>query len=286
MPLSRIGTHKITRRSRGPEKKVTKSKSIAALSAIILGLGAHATSSRALESQLILVLSVASASTALEEIATEYMQRSGNRVRVSIGSSGTLARQIMQGAPADIYLSAAVSWIDNLQREGLLDPNHIGPIARNRLVFVSPTDTPDFGLLDLSKPLDVMKRLDGGRLAMGDPAHVPAGRYAQEALEKLGLWPAVRDHLALHVNVRAVLAMVERGETPLGVIYATDAVLSRNVSLAAIVPGEAHLPINYIAAVIADRGSPGTIEFFDTLFSLLLRTYSSVTDLVSQHPGP
>ncbi len=225
------------------------------------------------ETKHVLVLAAASAAAALNDIVEKYQIETGTSVRVSISSSGTLARQIMQGAPANIYVSAAQDWIDTLTASGHIDPSQTQILARNRLVIVRPrTESmpwPRTGnasrLLSTSKPVDVLRRLDGGRLAIGDPAHVPAGRYAQEALENLGLWAAVRDHLARQVNVRAVLAMVERGETPLGIVYATDAALSRKVSLAAIIPPESHTPIIYAAAVINGHASPAALDFYNYL---------------------
>lgn len=190
---------------------------------------------------------------------------------MSTGSSGTLARQIMQGAPADIYISAAEDWTNQLISTGNVRTGQTQQLARNRLVFVSPISlTPGSAssrLLNTSKPLEFLGRLDGGRLAVGDPVHVPAGRYAQQALEHLGLWAAVRDRLARQVNARAVLAMVERGETPLGIVYATDAALSQNVKLAAIVPPESHEPIVYTAALLSGSHRPQAREFYNFLRS-------------------
>ena len=217
------------------------------------------------ETKHVLVLAAASASAALNDIVEKYQTETGTSVRMSISSSGTLARQIMQGAPANIYVSAAQDWIDTLTASGHIDPSQTQILARNRLVIVSPRTENASRLLSTSKPVDVLRSLDGGRLAIGDPAHVPAGRYAQEALENLGLWAAVRDHLARQVNVRAVLAMVERGETPLGIVYATDAALSRKVSLAAIIPPESHTPIIYAAAVIKGHASPAALDFYNYL---------------------
>ena len=121
------------------------------------------------------------------------------------------------------------------------------------------------GLLDLTKPIVFLNQLNDGRLAIGDPLHVPAGQYAQQALENLGLWPAVRDRLARQINVRAVLAFVERGESPLGIIYATDAALSNAAKIRAIIPSEVHDPIVYSAAVVAGRNRPDVRQFFNAL---------------------
>lgn len=213
----------------------------------------------------ILVLSAASASTVVRDIAEDFSRRTGINIRLSIASSGTLARQITQGAPADIYVSASEQWVKSLSASGDLSRNHIRPLMRNRLVIVAPAQSSLSTLLDLTKPVAVLAALDGGRLAMGDPSHVPAGQYGELALLTLGLWPAVRDRMAYQVNVRAVLAMVERGETPLGVVYATDAALSDKVKIAAVVPAEAHPPIQYVAAILTNRVRPETVSFLEDL---------------------
>jgi len=221
----------------------------------------------AVAAERVLILSASSISTAVQEIADQISVRDGIEVRVSAASSGTLARQVSQGAPADLYISASPEWIERLTIEGKLDSDFIRPIARNRLVFVRPMPLSRVPLLDLSKPLDVLDALSAGRLAIGDPNHVPAGAYAQSALQNLQLWAAVRDRLAPQANVRAVLAMVERKETSLGIVYATDAALSRRVSIAAIIPAEAQPPIVYAAALIQGRRSEAATSVFEALSS-------------------
>lgn len=235
---------------------------------LILGLGSTPNNAQAIDSERILVLSAASAAPAIQDIADRFFSETDVDVRISIASSGTLARQIRQGAPADIYVSASQSWIDLLSDEGYLDTDRIQPLARNRLVFVGPAKSFDTALLDLSDPAAVARRLADGRLAIGDPTHVPAGVYAKETLESLRLWPVVNDRLALQTNVRAVLALVERGETQLGIVYATDAALSKGIRLAAIVPSSSHSPIVYTAAVLTAATNPRTEDFFESLKSM------------------
>lgn len=220
---------------------------------------------RSFAADRILVLSAASAGPAITEIASDFSRTTGLDVRVAIGSSGTLARQIQQGAPADIYVSASMDWIETLTGESHLSSQYTGPLLRNRLVMISPTTVQPGALLDLSKPVDLLSRLSSGRLAIGDPAHVPAGHYARQAIENLGLWPAVRDRLARQTNVRAVLALVERGEAPLGIVYATDLALSNSVKIAAIVPASSHDPITYGVAILRDRDHSGAVQFYNAL---------------------
>jgi molybdate transport system substrate-binding protein len=221
----------------------------------------------------VLILSAASAAPALRDILATSGAATSPDVRVSVASSGTLARQIERGAPADIYISAAPAWIELLDGKGLLDREFIRPLVRNRLVLVGPmSGGTGLGMLDVRKPLALLSALDGGRLALGNPAHVPAGLYGKAALENLGLWPAVRDRLALQANVRAVLAMVERGETPLGLVYATDAALSPHVRVRGIIPADAHPPIAYFAAVLSGRATSDVLAVFESLFSARSRT--------------
>jgi molybdate transport system substrate-binding protein len=235
--------------------------------ALLLGLCAHCNFAEAIDNKRIIVLSAASAAPAVQDLAARFKDRTGTDIRVSIASSGTLARQIRMGAPADLYISASTRWIDQLIADGFLDRARTLPLARNRLVFIRPSETSNTPLINLSKPFDVANQLNGGRLAIGDPAHVPAGTYAQNALQNLGLWPAVRGQLARQSNVRGVLAMVERGETPLGIVYATDAALSNGVRLAAIIPASAHNPIVYSAAVLSVSTNPQATIFFHELTS-------------------
>ena len=202
----------------------------------------------------VLVLSAASTASALTEIAQEFEDQSNITVRVSPGSSGTLARQIKLGAPADIYVSASNEWTDQLVASGHLEQGTTRTLIRNRLVFVAPIDARTTGLIDLTKPIHLIDRLDGSRLSMGDPAHVPAGQYAKEALKALGLWTALRDRLSLHTNVRVVLAFVERSEAPIGIVYATDVMLSAKDS--------AHEPIVYTSSILRGKRTPDVIAFY------------------------
>ncbi|MDG2243036.1 MAG: molybdate ABC transporter substrate-binding protein [Rhodospirillaceae bacterium] len=222
---------------------------------------------QAADATRVLILSASSAAPVVQELASQFTDQSGVSVLVSIGSSGALARQINQGAPADIYISASPQWTDQLVSRGRLDQRHIAPLARNQLVLVGPNSSRQTGVLNVSKPLEILRRLDGGRMAIGDPSHVPAGHYAKEAIANLGIWPAVRDRLALQSNVRAVLAMVERGETPLGIIYATDAALSDHIRLAAIIPPELHAPIEYSVSVLTGRDLAPVMAFYRNLLS-------------------
>jgi molybdate transport system substrate-binding protein len=165
-------------------------------------------------------------------------------LRLSFAASSALARQIEQGAPADLFLSADEPWMDYLSQRGLIVPQtRIAPLG-NTLVLVAPTG--GVPPLTLERGTDLAPLLGpAGRLSVGDPAHVPAGRYAQAALEWMGAWPALAPRLARAENVRAALLLVERGEAPLGIVYATDALAARGVRVVARFPAESHPPIVY-----------------------------------------
>jgi molybdate transport system substrate-binding protein len=183
---------------------------------------------------------------------------------VVAASSATLARQIEHGAPADLFVSASTEWMDHLEAYALVTPSSRQVLVGNSLVLVAHAR--DAAPLDLAAEASLSERLGSGRLAVGDPAHVPAGRYAREALDALGLWAHVAARLAPAGDVRAALALVERGEAPLGVVYATDAEASDGVTVVASFPAESHSPVWYPMATVAGRSArPGVPQTVDCL---------------------
>lgn len=194
------------------------------------------------------VFAAASLAEALRDLAGQWAARGHPAPRLSLAASSALARQIEQGAPADLFLSADETWMDHLQRCGLIvDASRLSPIG-NRLVLVAPAGRAP--AVDLRRGTDLAALLGrGGRLAVGDPAHVPAGRYAQAALQWLGQWATLAPRLARAENVRAALLLVERGEAALGIVYATDAVASRGVQVVGSFPAGSHEPVTYPFAV-------------------------------------
>ncbi len=189
------------------------------------------------------VFAAASLSEALRELAREWTARGTPAPRLSFAASSALARQIEQGAPADLFLSADEPWMDYLAERGLIVPSsRISPVG-NALVLVGGAGVRP---VVLERGTELRALLGpSGRLAMGDPAHVPAGRYARAALEWMGQWDAVSPRLARAENVRAALLLVERGEAPLGVVYATDAAASPGLRVLGTFPPESHPPITY-----------------------------------------
>jgi molybdate transport system substrate-binding protein len=218
------------------------------------------------ESQKITVFAAASTTNAVTEIAKLFEKSHPVVVRLSFASSSTLAKQIEKGAPADILLSANPKWMDYLAGKGAIVASSRTDLLGNRIVLIAPRDS-SLGRLTVDRTLNLANLLGEGRLAMGDPDHVPAGIYGKQALEKLGLWDSVKDQVARAKDVRAALVLVERGETPLGEVYATDAAISDKVKIVGMFPEDSHPPIIYPVAVTADSKNAAAGEFIKFLQS-------------------
>jgi molybdate transport system substrate-binding protein len=213
----------------------------------------------------IVVFAAASLTDAVGEIARACREKSGHELTLSFASSSTLARQVENGAAADIFLSADEEWMTYLDARELVVKDWWSRPIGNRLVLVAPADEPVS--VKIERGVDFAALLGGGRLATGDPAHVPVGRYAQQALEYLGAWRVVEPRLARAENVRAALALVERGEAPLGIVYATDARAAMNVRVVGEFPEESHAAIRYSFAILAGRDRAEVREAFAFLTS-------------------
>lgn len=203
----------------------------------------------------ILVFAAASLKNALDEVNAGFAAQ----VVTSYAASSALARQIEGGAPAQVFISADVDWMDYVAARGLLLPGTRRDLLGNRLVWIVPASA-----ALPAEPLAALGRLD--RLALADPRHVPAGKYAKAALEKSGAWPSVAGRVAAAENVRAALALVARGESPLGIVYETDAMAEPKVRVAGRIEAGAHPPIVYPAAAL--RGaSPAAAAYLAYLAS-------------------
>jgi molybdate transport system substrate-binding protein len=212
----------------------------------------------------LVVLGASSLTDVLNEIGPAFTAKTHRAVTLSYAASSALARQIEAGAPADVFVSADTEWMDYLQARNLIDPSSRRNVVGNRLVLISPADstvsikiTPHFALAKL---------LGDGRLATGNPDSVPVGKYARSALTKLGVWSEVQDKIAAADNVRAALALVARGEAPLGIVYRTDALIEKKVRIVADFPANSHEPIVYPAAATA-RDHVGAADFVKFLSS-------------------
>lgn len=216
------------------------------------------------------VFAAASLKNALDAAVTAYEKQSGDTVRVSYGASSALARQIEAGAPADLFISADLRWMDYLQGRGLIQPRSRRNLLGNELVLVAPVAS---GVkIELAPGVDLRSHLQRGPLAMADPAAVPAGIYGKAALTRLGVWDSVKSKVARAADVRAALRLVARGEAPLGIVYRTDAAAEPKVEIAAVFPPDSYPPVIYPAALIASA-KPDAARLFAFLSSPAARPY-------------
>lgn len=212
----------------------------------------------------LVIFAAASLKNALDEIAVAWSKQAGRPMpRISYASSSTLAKQMEQGAPADLFVSADLDWMDYAQAKGLVRPDTRVNLLGNRIVLVAPRAS---SLTAVPITADGLSRaLAGGRLATGNLESVPVGKYGKAALEKLGAWSAVKDHVAQAENARAALLLVSRGEAPLGLVYATDAAADPGVRIVATFPPGSHPPIVYPAALAKESGNADGRGFLDFL---------------------
>jgi molybdate transport system substrate-binding protein len=205
------------------------------------------------------VFAAASTASAMDEVVARFNADAQTPGRAAYAASSTLAKQIANGAPASVYLSANAAWMDYLEAEGDIVPDSRGDLLGNTLVLVA---APTFEeAIDLKDPASLPEALGEARLAVGDPDHVPAGQYAMAALTSLGAWPELEGRLARASDARATLALVARGEAPLGIVYETDAAISPEVRVVGRFPAENHPPIVYPVAAVAGREA-GAAERF------------------------
>jgi molybdate transport system substrate-binding protein len=218
-----------------------------------------------------LIFAAASLKNALDEAAINYGRESGKPVpRISYAASNTLAKQIEAGAPADVFVSADLDWMDYLAAKNLIRPETRVNLLANRIVLVAPMDSTM--QVSLTPGLDLAAALKGGRLAMANVDAVPAGKYGKAALEKLGAWDGVKSSIAQADNVRGALLLVSRGEAPLGIVYQTDAASDPNVRIIATFPQDTHPPIVYPVAVTKDATHAGAAAFVTWLRSATARS--------------
>ena len=221
---------------------------LAALVGLALGAAVLPNASRADEP--VVVFAAASLKNALDEAVTAWGKETGQTAKVSYAGSNALAKQLESGAPADLFFSADQAWMDYAQKNGTILPQTRVDLLRNAIVLIAPKDSS--AKVELTNGGELAKALGDGRLAMGNVEAVPAGKYGKAALEKLGAWDGVKDRIAQAENVRAALLLVSRGEAPLGIVYATDAVADPSVKVVATFPADSHAPIVYPIARTKD----------------------------------
>lgn len=235
---------------------ITRRAAAAAFASMLL-LGAGAVCA---QSQDLTVFAAASLQNAFEEIGRAFQQKTGRAVKFSFAASSALARQIEQGAPASVFVSADEQWMDYLQQRKLIATDSRKSLLGNRLVLIVPAASS--ANLDIKPNFDFAALLGGeGRWATGDPSNVPVGRYAQEALTKLGVWSFAQTRLVRTENVRVALAFVERGEAAAGIVYETDAAVSPKVKVAGVFPADSYTPVSYPVAVIGKNDNASARDF-------------------------
>ena len=239
---------------------------VAALSAV-LWLGAGGTRS-AHAAPGVLVFAAASLANVLGDLDKAFTARTGIRVISSLAASSTLAKQIEAGAPAEVFFSADLQWMDYLQQRGLLRPGSRHEVAGNSLVLIAPAGSAL--RVRIAPGFDLAALLAGGRLAVADPDSVPAGIYAREALKKLGVWDGVVARRVRAENVRAALAYVARADAPLGIVYRTDALVEPRVRVVGVFPAASHAPIVYPVA-LTHRAGEAAARYLDFITSTQAR---------------
>lgn len=241
--------------------KLTRLKQLLGLTtASMLCMALISSPSFATENQQVTVFAAASLTNVLDEIGQQYEKEHQTKVVFSYASSSTLAKQIANGAPADLFISASQKWMDYLADAKAIDVTSRKTLLKNTLVLIAEKNSP-INEVVLNSDWDIKAALAGNRMAVGDPAHVPAGQYAKQALETLGLWQVADPLLARANNVRAALALVEQGEAPLGIVYSTDAKVAQKVKVVATFPASSYSPIEYPVALIKQDASTEAKSF-------------------------
>ena len=235
--------------------------------------------------ETITVFAAASLKNALDDADAAFTQATGVKVVASYAASSALAKQIEQGAPADVFISADLQWMDYVGGKNLIKPDTRVSLLGNKLVLIAAADS-KLANVTIAKPFDIAKLVGDGRIAVADVKAVPAGLYAKAALESLGGWAAAEPKLAMAENVRATLAFVARGETPVGIVYETDAKVEPKVKIVGVFPPDSYPPVTYPVAATtvakADagkylaflRGSAAKAIFEKYGFSFLIRPVS------------
>jgi molybdate transport system substrate-binding protein len=237
------------------EDTVTRRLALASVFAATLAMPASA--------EEVVVFAAASLKTALDAVAAEFEAETGHDVTVSYAGSGQLAKQIIQGAPADIFISAAENWMDEVERAGLVVAGTRADLLGNQLVLIAHGK--GAAPVEIAAGFDLAGMLGDGRLSMAMVEAVPAGQYGKAALESLGIWASVEGSVAQSENVRAALALVSAGEAPFGIVYASDAVADDNVTVVGRFPAESHAPIVYPAALLTEAADAADRAFLEAL---------------------
>lgn len=226
----------------------------AGLALAVAGMLGISTGPAVAQGKDVVVFAAASLKNAMDEINVQWQHETGKKAVISYAASSALARQIEQGAPADVFMSADLDWMDYLQQRNLIKTDTRANLLGNRIVLIAGKDSK--ASARLAPGLDLAGLLGSGRMAMADVNAIPAGKYGKAALEALKIWPSVEGKIAQTENVRAALLLVSRGEAPLGIVYQTDAAADPNVRIVDAFSTETHPPITYPIAVTANSTNP------------------------------
>jgi len=232
---------------------------------LLLTAGAHPARAAQDGDGRVLVFAASSLTDVMNALVEAYAAAGGSKPALSFAASAALARQIENGAPASLFISADEQWMDYVAARGLIAADTRVSFLGNALVLISPADQPLN--VQIAPGFALASALNGGKLAMGDPDSVPVGRYGKTALENLGVWAQLEPHVIRTDNVRVALAFVARGEAAAGIVYATDAASAKNVAIVGAFPESAYPPVSYPVAVMAQNDTPAARAFRDFLLS-------------------
>ena len=233
-------------------------RSLGLVAALVLAASLPHAPARAQSSDLV-VFAAASLKNALDDINAQWKKETGKEARISYGASSALAKQIENGAPAQMFISADMPWMDYVEKKNLIKADTRSNLLGNRIVLIAPAGKAK--TIDIKPGFDLAKIVGDGRLAMANVDAVPAGKYGKAALEKLGAWDSVSTKVAQADNVRAALLLVSRGEAPAGIVYQSDAAADPKVKIIGTFPENTHPPIIYPIALTASATSPDAAAF-------------------------
>ena len=219
----------------------------------------------------VLVFAAASLRNALDDTVAAYEKSGGGAIKVSYAASSALAKQIENGAPADIFISADLDWMTDVEKSNAIKADTRANLFGNVLVLVEPADSAK--TIDIKPGFPLAAMLGDGRLAMANPDSVPAGKYGKAALQKLGIWESVESKVASAEDVRAALLFVSRKEAPFGIVYQTDAAADKGVKVAGVFPADTYPPIIYPAAMTASSKNPDAAKFLAYIHSDAARPF-------------
>jgi molybdate transport system substrate-binding protein len=244
-----------------------KSLSVRILSFMILTglLIAFTTDCPADDAPKVTIFAAASTTNAVTDITATFKKQTGIEALPSFGSSSTLAKQIEQGAPASIFISADEDWMNFLAKKNLVDTESRRDLLGNRLVIIAPVSSKLTKIDDVKS--EIIGALGAGKITTGDPDHVPVGKYTKAAMQKLGIWNDLEPKMARAGDVRGALALVERGEAELGVVYSTDAAIGKNVKIVGTFPLDSYPAVVYPVALIKGNETQIARKFFEFLKS-------------------